>query len=110
MAGEPEQPRATWAALPKLVRDLLGAAAFLFFVVYVVVLLLDSDYRSRVEAASQAVGVFATLGAVAVAVLALRQLNLQRRAMEDQRKSFELAALPACGASTRASSVPHSTP
>jgi hypothetical protein len=68
----------------------LAAAALLFAVLCIVVVLLTHEDRDRFTAACQLVTAFATAGAVAVAFIALRQLDLQRIALIEQRKAFEL--------------------
>jgi hypothetical protein len=78
-------PRTPW---PKHLRDVGGALAFLFVLLWVVVVFADQDLRSRLEAAGGAVAAVAAIAAAAAALIALRQLELQRVALDEQRHAL----------------------
>jgi hypothetical protein len=76
--------------MPKWVENGIGGAIALFVLMFVGTMALPDDIRQRCADAGQAVGALGLLGAVAAAVIALRQIDLQRKSIEDQRRSFQL--------------------
>jgi hypothetical protein len=73
---------------PKGLTDLAGAVAFLFVALWVVVMFAPEDLRNRFQAAGNAVAAVAALAAAGAVLVGMRQLDVQRVALEEQRRAF----------------------